>query len=275
HVDIDPAEIGKNLRPLVPIVGNAKDVLEALLQKVEPKQHPLWMEQIQEWKEKYPLRYADLEDETPCGYVLEELSRATEGKAIVTTDVGQHQMWASLFYKSVRPRGFLSSGGLGTMGFGFPAAIGAQFGCPEETVLAIVGDGGFQMTLQEMATAVEHHLPVKIALMHNGYLGMVRQWQELFSQRRYSAVDLSCGPDFVRLAEAYGAAGFRAVTKSQVREVIEKGMAVTDRPCLMEFAIAQEENVMPMIPSGGTVHQMMISDPKLAARLEEKLLTTA
>ncbi|MCC6442743.1 MAG: acetolactate synthase large subunit, partial [Armatimonadetes bacterium] len=230
----------------------------------EPKQHPLWLNQIEEWKARFPLRYQAGEDQIPCGYVLEELSRATEGKAIVTTDVGQHQMWASLFYKSVRPRGFLSSGGLGTMGFGFPAAIGAQFGCPEETVLAIVGDGGFQMTFQEIGVAVEHHLPVKIALMHNGYLGMVRQWQELFFQRRYSATRLAGQPDFVKLMDAYGAVGFRATRKEEVSEVIAKGLMVEDGPCLMEFCVAPEENVMPMIPSGGTVHQMMTADPKLA-----------
>jgi len=275
HIDIDPAEIGKNLRPCVPIVGNAKDVLAGLLQKVGSKRHPLWLEQIRTWQAQYPLKYEWPADEVPCGYILEELGKATQGEAIVATDVGQHQMWTALLYRSVRPRGFLTSGGLGTMGYGFPAAIGAQFGRPNDLVLAIVGDGGFQMTLQELGTAVEHRLPIKVAIINNGFLGMVRQWQELFSQRRYSATRLASQPDYVKLAEAYGAVGFRATRKEEVRTVIEKGMAVKDGPCLMEFCVAREENVMPMIPSGGTIHQMILSDPKFAARLEENMLHTA
>ena len=257
HIDIDPAEIGKSVPVEVPIVGDCKAVIAALLRKVEPKEHPAWQAKVEGWRRDYPLGYKGRGLKPQ--YVIEQIWEATGGQAIITTDVGQNQMWAAQYYRCARPRQFLSSGGLGTMGYGLPAAIGAQFAHPEAVVWHIAGDGSLQMNIQELGTAMAHHLPTKTALLNNTCLGMVRQWQELFFGKRYSGVDLTAGmPDFVKLAEAYGALGLRVDTPRQVRPAIEKAMAVTDRPCIIDFRVCPTENVLPMVPAGGSIDQMMV-----------------
>jgi acetolactate synthase-1/2/3 large subunit len=257
HVDIDPAEIGKNVVPALPIVGDVKIVLSALLKKVARAEHPAWRATIEQWKEQYPLRWKG--DGLKPQFVIQEIHRATQGQAIIVTEVGQNQMWAAQWYPCTETRQFISSGGLGTMGYGFPAAIGAQIARPDRVVWDIAGDGSIQMNIQEMATAVTYRVPVKIALLNNGYLGMVRQWQTLFFRNRLSHTDIATGtPDFVKLAEAYGAVGLRVTQESEVREAVERAMAVTDRPCLIDFQVARDENVMPMVPAGGTVDDMLV-----------------
>jgi acetolactate synthase-1/2/3 large subunit len=257
HVDIDPAEIGKNVAPLIPIVGDVKIVLTALEKKVNAAKHPAWLTQVQEWKKQYPLRWKG--DGLKPQYVIQEIHRATKGEAIIVTEVGQNQMWAAQWYPCTRARQFISSGGLGTMGYGFPAAIGAQIAHPEQVVWDIAGDGSIQMNIQEMATAVTYGIPVKIAVLNNGYLGMVRQWQTLFYRNRLSHTDIDTGtPDFVKLAEAYGAVGLRATDESEARDAVRKAMAVTDRPCMIDFRVTRDENVMPMVPAGGTVDDMLV-----------------
>jgi acetolactate synthase-1/2/3 large subunit len=257
HVDIDPAEIGKNVAPALPIVGDVKLVLHALLKKVVPARHPEWLAKIEEWKQQYPLRWKG--DGLKPQYVIQEIYRATKGEAIIVTEVGQNQMWAAQWYPCKRARQFISSGGLGTMGYGLPAAIGAQIAHPEQVVWDIAGDGSIQMNIQEMATAVTNRIPVKIAVLNNGYLGMVRQWQSLFFRERLSHTDIATGsPDFVKLAEAYGAVGLRATKDSEVEQVVAQAMAVSDRPCLVDFQVARDENVMPMVPAGGTVDDMLV-----------------
>lgn len=264
HIDIDPAEISKNVNADVPIVGDAKTVLRDLLKMLKPRIQnkegadlKSWIKQIDEWKREYPLT-------VPKGglkpqFVLQEIYRITKGKAIIVTDVGQHQMWAAQFYKSTVPRRFISSGGLGTMGYGFPAAIGAKIGKPDIPVVCIAGDGSFQMNTQELATAVINKVPVVIALMDNGYLGMVRQWQELFYKRRYSQTDLKRGlsPDFVKLAEAYGAIGIRVTGPEQVEEALKEALKVKDGPVLIDFIVEQEENVFPMVAPGASLDDMI------------------
>ncbi|HUT75914.1 MAG TPA: biosynthetic-type acetolactate synthase large subunit [Armatimonadota bacterium] len=257
HIDIDPAEIGKSVPPAVPIVGDVKLVLQALMKRLDQQDHSPWLAQIQEWKERYPLSYKG--DGLKPQMIVEEIHKITGGDAIITTEVGQNQRWAAQFYPCQRPRRFLSSGGLGTMGYGFPAAIGAQVAFPDAVVWDIAGDGSIQMNIQELATAVANKLAVKVAILNNCYLGMVRQWQELFFGGRYSCVDVSCGmPNFVTLAEAYGAVGIRVEQEQEVRPALRKAMRVRDRPCLIDFRINREENVMPMVPAGGSIDQMMI-----------------
>ena len=262
HIDIDPAEIGKTVVVDVSIVGDCKEALKRLAAKIGPRQETAWNKQIMKWRNEFALACPEDEEHLLPQCVLGKLWEMTKGDAIVVTDVGQHQMFTALHYQVTRPRHFLSSGGLGTMGYGFPAAIGAQVGCPEKLVLAVCGDGGFQMTLQELAPAVEHKLPIKIALMNNGYLGMVRQWQELFWNGRYSGVDISVQPDFVKLAEAYGAVGIRVSKMSEVEPAFRKALEVTDRPVIMDFVIHREENVYPMIPAGQSIEEMMVNRPK-------------
>ena len=257
HVDIDPAEIGKNVLPLLPIVGDVKYVLAEIGKRVERKRHPDWRKTVDDWKKQYPMGWKG--DGLKPQFVVQEIDRATKGDAIIVTEVGQNQMWAAQWYNCKRTRHFLSSGGLGTMGYGFPAAIGAQVACPNDVVWDIAGDGSIQMNIQEMATAVVEKLPVKIAVLNNGYLGMVRQWQTLFFKDRLSHTDIQVGtPDFVKLAEAYGAVGIRVTDASEVRPAIKKAMAVKDRPCLIDFLVARDENVMPMVPAGGTVDEMLV-----------------
>jgi acetolactate synthase I/II/III large subunit len=264
HVDVDPAEISKNVKVDVPIVGDAKWVLTALLGELEklelsPDRHVPWMEQVEAWKRDHPLVVREPED----GQIMPEAAvrkiwEVTRGEAVVCTEVGQHQMWAAQHYLARYPRRFISSGGLGTMGFGFPAAIGAQVACPDSLVVDIAGDGSFQMTLQELATAVQYGLPVKVCIINNQYLGMVRQWQELFWQGRYSHTCMDCQPDFVKLAEAYGAVGLRATEPEELEEVLRTGFAA-EGPTVIDIRVKREANVYPMIPAGGTVGDMILS----------------
>lgn len=252
HIDIDPASISKNIKVHIPVVGDAKNILNELITLIQPAERKEWLEKIKEWKKKYPLSYDNSGVLPKPQYIIEQISEVTRGDAIIATEVGQNQMWTAQYYTFTRPRTLISSGGLGTMGFGFPAAIGAQLGCPDKTVIDIAGDGSFQMNIQELATAVHYKLPVKVAILNNGYLGMVRQWQELFYQKRYSQTYLEDNPDFVKVAEAYGAKGFRVERKEEVRPTLEKAMAIRG-PVVIDFKIGQEEKVFPMIPAGKTV----------------------
>jgi len=258
HIDIDPASISKNVPVDVPVVGEARLVLQQMLPHVKHKERKPWLDRIKEWKEEFPLRYESDDEAVKPQAVLEELCKATGGDAIVATDVGQCQMWAAQYYRYSKPRTFLSSGGLGTMGYGLPAAIGAQVGRPDKTVVVAAGDGSLQMNIQELSTAVLNRLPIKIILLNNGYLGMVRQWQELFFGRRYSHTRLAEGnPDFVKVAEAYGAVGIAVEKPDQLTAAMEKAMTVTDKPVLMDVHIAQEENVFPMVPAGEAIDRML------------------
>ncbi len=254
HIDIDPAEIGKNVRVNIPIVGDVKVVLRQLLPRLEAKIPTAWQEKIEYWKREYPISYQENGSLKPQR-VIREIYNVTGGQARITTEVGQHQMWAAHYYTYTRPRSFISSGGLGTMGYGFPAAIGVQVACPDEVVFDIAGDGSIQMNIQEMTTAVNYGLPVNVAVLNNGFLGMVRQWQELFYNRRYSQTELN-NPDFVKLAEAYGAAGMRVTKGAELRPALEE--AVRDnRPVMLDFIIEREENVLPMVPPGQPLDKMI------------------
>ena len=261
HIDIDPAEIGKTVHVDIPIVGDCKSVVAKLLEHVEPREETEWNERIMGWRNEYPLQYGSDEKLYPQ-YIIEQICEITKGKAIIATGVGQHQMWAAQFYRCEYPRQFLSSGGLGTMGYGLPAGIGAQVAHPDKTVFVIDGDGSVQMNIQEVMTAVANKLPVKVAIMNNQYLGMVRQWQELFWNRRYSGVDIAAQPDFVKLAEAYGAVGLRVEKRKQVPDALKKSLEYKDRPVLIDFRIEREENVFPMIPAGQSIEEMMVQRPK-------------
>ncbi|MCS7172587.1 MAG: biosynthetic-type acetolactate synthase large subunit [Armatimonadetes bacterium] len=258
HIDIDPSEIGKNKPAHIPIVGDARRVLEVLEPLVHPPDLEAWWRQIEEWRTRYPLRWRPGRMLKPQ-QVIEAIYQATRGEALVVTDVGQHQMWAAQYYKCRRPRQFITSGGLGAMGFGFPAAMGAQFARPEDLVIAIVGDGGFQMTLQDLITAVEWRLPLKIYVINNGAHGMVRQWQQLFYNERYSHVFLR-NPDFSRVAEAFGAVGIRVETEEQMHGAIQRSLEVQDRPVVVDFIVDPEENCYPMIPSGQSVKEMILGE---------------
>jgi acetolactate synthase I/II/III large subunit len=265
HVDVDPAEISKNVAVDVPIVGDAKRVLASLLAELKklelsPERHLSWMEQVETWKRDHPLVVRlDEDGEIMPEWAISKIWEVTRGEAVVCTEVGQHQMWAAQHYLSRHPRRFISSGGLGTMGFGFPAAIGAQVARPGELVIDIAGDGSFQMTLQELATAVQYHLPVKVCIINNQYLGMVRQWQEFFWQCHYSNTCMDVQPDFVKLAEAYGAEGYRASRPEDLEEVLRAAFA-TDAPAVIDIRVKREANVYPMIPAGGSIHDMMEGD---------------
>jgi len=256
HIDIDPASVSKSVEVDIPIVGDAKEVLKELNKSVKKPDTKEWLKKIDDWKKKHPLRHKD-DDKIRPQYVLEEIWKATKGEAIIATEVGQNQMWAAQFYKFLKPRTMLSSGGLGTMGYGFPAAIGAQLGKPGAVVWDIAGDGSIQMNIQELATAVINKLPVKVAILNNGCLGMVRQWQELFYKKRYSYTMLGgvC-PDFVKLAESYGALGIRVTKKDEVRRAIDKAMK-TNTCVFIDFHIEQEENVFPMVPAGQAINKMI------------------
>jgi len=256
HIDIDPTSVSKSVEVDIPIVGDAKAVLKQLNKSVKPPDTKDWLKKIDDWKKKHPLKYKD-DDKVRPQYILEEMYKATKGEAIITTEVGQNQMWAAQFYTFTKPRTMLSSGGLGTMGYGFPAAIGAQIGKPKATVIDIAGDGSIQMNIQELATAVINKLPVKVAILNNCCLGMVRQWQELFYKKRYSYTCLGgTSPDFVKLAESYGAVGIRVTKKGEVRAAIEKALK-TNNTVFIDFHIEQEENVFPMVPAGEAINKMI------------------
>jgi len=263
HADIDPAEIGKNVKADIPIVGDAKTILADLkiryMELIDKKGFPDrndWLKTIKNLKKDFPLKYDKSSKGIKPMYVIEKIYEITKGDAIICTEVGQHQMWTAQFYKFSQPRTFITSGGLGTMGYGLPASIGAKVGRPDKTVIDIAGDGSIQMVSQEFATAVFNRIPVKIMILNNGYLGMVRQWQEFFYNKRYSHTSIQNSVDFVKLIEAYGGVGFRATEKSQVEETIKKALSI-DNVVVVDFWIDREENVYPMVPAGSPINQML------------------
>ncbi|MEW5725782.1 MAG: biosynthetic-type acetolactate synthase large subunit [Thermodesulfobacteriota bacterium] len=268
HIDVDPTSIRKNVRVNVPIVADCRRALTDLLALVKeagggkklvtPVQRKEWLGQIKAWRETWPLAFKQKPDAAiKPQFVVSELYRLTRGKAVITTEVGQNQMWAAQYYHMTQPRTFITSGGLGVMGFGLPAAIGAQVANPGKTVIDIAGDGSIQMNIQELATAVQYELPVKVAIINNQFLGMVRQWQELFYDKRYQATPMTVAPDFVRLAEAYGAAGFRAEKPGEVAPVIREALRIK-KPVLLDFRVAREECVYPMVPAGAPLDNMLL-----------------
>lgn len=257
HIDIDPAEIGKNIAVDIPIVGDVRQVLTQLLEKQGPQSTARWLAQIEEWRCCAPLQYCqDPEGEICPQFVIEQIYEQTEGKALIATEVGQHQMWTAQYYRFSKPRSFASSGGLGTMGYGFPASIGVQLGNPEELVFCVAGDGSFQMNIRELATVVAYGIPVKVAVINNQHLGLVRQWQQMFYQRRYSSVVLPGSPDFVSLAEAYGAVGLCAEKPAEVKDVLRQALAVPG-PVVINFKVKAEENVFPMVPPNCPLNEMI------------------
>ncbi len=265
HIDIDPSSIGKNVKIEIPVVGDVKSVLNSLLEMLSAKSKEIsstqydrlkWLEEINIWKYEHPLSYK-MNDVIKPQYVIEKIYELTGGSAIISTEVGQNQMWAAQFYKFNSPRTFLTSGGLGTMGYGFPAALGAQIACPDKVVFDIAGDGSIQMNIQELATAVQYNLPVKIAIVNNNFLGMIRQWQELFYKKRYSFSEMNVNPDFVKLAEAYGAVGLRATKPNEVEDVLKKALSIK-KPVIMDFVVAPEENVYPIVAPGAPITGMLL-----------------
>jgi acetolactate synthase-1/2/3 large subunit len=267
HIDVDPTSIRKNVRVDLPIVGDTRDVLVKMLEYVKGQSKKIavlhtamepWHEDISAWKEKHPIGYKPSTSTIKPQYVIQKLRELSEDDAIMATDVGQHQMWVAQFFGFQLPRTLLTSGGLGTMGYGLPAAMGAQAAFPKRQVLCVCGDGGVQMNMQEMATLVQQRLPVKIVILNNNFLGMVRQWQELFFDKRYSHTCLELPMDFVKLAEAYGAKGLKADKPSDVERVIREGFA-HNGPVIMEFKIAREEKVLPMVPAGASLNEMVLN----------------
>ncbi|MCK8816165.1 biosynthetic-type acetolactate synthase large subunit [Natroniella sulfidigena] len=278
HIDIDPAEVSKRVAVDIPIVGDVKTVLAELNQMVKEQDHQEWYQQIQEWKEESIVTQPPIAGKLTAKKVINEIDNLTDNdQVVITTEVGQNQMWAAQYHRYTQPRSFASSGGLGTMGYGFPAALGAQMGNPEKDVFCIAGDGSFQMNLQELATAVSYELPVNVIILNNHYLGMVRQWQQLFKERRYSSTCLrkrkSCPdncaapgddcpemtPNFVKLAEAFGAVGIRVTEAEDVRGALERAIA-SPKPVVLDFIIEEEENVFPMVPAGGAINNMILGE---------------
>ena len=256
HIDVDPAEISKNVKVHIPIVGDAKQVLKSLNKYVKRCNSGAWIEKINKWKKEYPLTYKQMSpDVVMPQFVIEQISKVCND-AIIVTEVGQHQMWAAQYFNYRKPRTFITSGGLGTMGYGFPAAMGAKVGRPDKTVIDIAGDGSFQMNSQELATVVQNKIPVVVVILNNGYLGMVRQWQELFYERRYSCTFIKGSVDFVKLAEAYGALGLRAERPSEVGPAIEEAVR-SGRPAVVDVIVECEANVYPMVPAGAAINEIL------------------
>jgi len=264
HIDIDPTSISKNVQVDIPIVGDVKVTLKTMLEILKnekEKKHwkkirKAWVDQIDEWRHTYPLAYVQRETIKPQ-YVVEKIFEVTQGEAIISTEVGQNQMWTAQYYSFIKPRTLLTSGGLGTMGYGLPAAIGAQAAFPDRVVIDIAGDGSIQMNIQELATIMQYKLPVKVAILNNGHLGMVRQWQELFYDKKYSQTVLDVAPDFIKLAEAYGALGLRATKPEEVVPVIEQALS-RPVPVIMDFVVEREESVYPMVPAGSPINKMLL-----------------
>ncbi len=255
HIDIDPSAISKNIPVDIPIVGDCKNVLKELNRRIKKRPDTSsWLKQIETWKKSYPLTYKK-DNKLRPQYIMEEIYKITRGDAIICTEVGQNQMWAAQFFKYTKPRTFISSGGLGTMGYGFPASIGAQVGCPEKIVFDIGGDGSIQMNIQELSTVANNKLPVNIVIFNNAYLGMVRQWQELFYKRRYSQTHLQ-NPDFAKVAESYGVKGIKVTKKEQVKDALKEAIE-TAGPVVLDFHIEEEENVFPMVPAGKAINRMI------------------
>jgi acetolactate synthase-1/2/3 large subunit len=266
QIDIDPTSIRKNVRVDLPVVGDVKNVLIDMIKAMKEQKgqwgavRNAWIKQIDKWKKEKPLSYKFDKNIIKPEFVVEKIYEVSKGKAIICTEVGQNQMWAAQFYKYDNPRKWLSSGGLGTMGYGFPAAIGAQIACPDKLVIDIAGDGSIQMNIQELATAVINKLPVKVAILNNGFLGMVRQWQELFFKERYSHTRLGVVPDFVKVAEAYGAVGLRAVKPDEVEPVLKEALKIKDKPVFMDFVVDWKEKVYPMVPAGAAIDEMIFEE---------------
>ncbi|NLK62131.1 MAG: biosynthetic-type acetolactate synthase large subunit [Fusobacteria bacterium] len=259
HIDIDPAEIGKNKKPDIPIVGDVKNVLSKINEKIRINKiidKKDWIDKVLNWKKEYPNSYTKSDDIIKPQQIIETISKITDGKAVIITDVGQHQMWTAQFYDFNIAGSLCTSGGAGTMGYGLPAALGAKVGRPNEPVIAIVGDGGIQMTIQELMTLHHYNIGVKIVLVNNSYLGMVRQWQEIFHNRRYSSVDLNINPNFMKLADAYGIKGVKIENPNNLESILKENIE-SDEPVLIECVVAKEENVLPMVPPGGAGHKMM------------------
>ena len=264
HIDIDPTSIRKNVGVAIPVVGDCREALNELNRMITEdnqnafeENHREWLEQIDAWKKQHRMAYDQGSETIKPQFVIDKLFELTQGKAIITTEVGQNQMWAAQFYHFDGPRQFITSGGLGTMGFGLPAAIGAKAAQPESTVIDIAGDGSIQMNIQEMATAMQSCLPVKVLILNNGYLGMVRQWQELFYEKRYACTTMDHQPDFVKLAEAFGAVGLRATRPEEVIPVLKEGLAC-EVPVIMDFVVEKEESVYPMVPAGANITEMLL-----------------
>lgn len=269
HIDIDPSSINKNVTVDLPIIGDTKATLRDILHYLEEHHYTfnqasrsVWLSEIKEWREKVPLTYCPSSEVIKPQYVIETLHRLTKGDALITTEVGQNQMWTAQFFGFDRPNSFISSGGLGTMGFGLPAAIGVKCAFPDKHVVDIAGDGSIQMNIQELATAAQYNIAVKVVLLNNGFLGMVRQWQELFYEKRYSHTDMTYAPDFVKLAEAFGVVGLRATKPDEVEAVLKQGLAV-NRPVLMDFRVAREECVYPMVRPGESISQMTLGSREM------------
>ncbi|HNX24827.1 MAG TPA: biosynthetic-type acetolactate synthase large subunit [Spirochaetota bacterium] len=261
HIDIDPASVSKNVLVDIPIVGDCKKILKEMNKEIKAPKIEEWVNELKKVKEDNPLQYEMKEKgDIKPQYVVEQLYKLTEGKAIITTEVGQNQMWAAQFFKYTEPRTFISSGGLGTMGFGLPAAIGAQLARPDKRVIDIAGDGSIQMNIQELIVAAQHKLPIIIAILNNGFLGMVRQWQQLFWDKRYSHTCINFAPDFVKLAEAYGCVGIRVTEQKEVDAAIKKALSITDKPIIIDFKVCKEENVYPMVPAGKTIKETIMRE---------------
>ncbi|OGP59726.1 MAG: acetolactate synthase, large subunit, biosynthetic type [Deltaproteobacteria bacterium RBG_13_61_14] len=267
HIDIDPSAISKNVQVDIPIVGDVKLVLKELLKELSGgsgqwvKVRERWLKQVRAWAEEHPLSYTPSKKKIKPQFVVEKVFELTKGEAIITTEVGQNQMWAAHYYKFNRPRSFLSSGGLGTMGYGLPAAIGAQMGCPDRRVIDIAGDGSIQMNIQELCTAVQYRLPVKVVILNNQFLGMVRQWQEIFYHQRYSQSCLATAPNFQKVAEAFGAKGYTLTHPDQVEPALKEALA-SDETCVLDFHVDREENVYPMVPPGHSIRDMLLGRGK-------------